>query len=180
MKKLGHERLILIAASETTHDTSDLPFDIRNRLTMLRSFADNNVNTVAGEIKSILVANREPVSADTPYIFCEAASWGNASDGTNMSFRFHNEENTNYFLEEINFNGTSALVRQNLKPNGETSIATANLAIPPFETDVNSMSFTVSRLSERFLITLPLDTSGRADGKYNLNRIIPAPNIQRL
>lgn len=180
MKVLGHERVVLLAARETTHETNDLPFDIRNRKAIITNFTDTNVEPLAKELARILSAIDTPLTVASPYIFCQTSSWGMASDNSMMAFDFQNDEAESYFLKEIHFNGGVAIINRNLNAKATTEIHTTGLNIPPLKTQLKDMHFVVSRGGSTHRITQALNVSGRADGQYNLDGIIPNPSIERI
>lgn len=181
MKVLGHERVILVAARETTHETSDLPFDIRNRKTIITDFSDENVEPLARELVRILsAAVGTPIAVGSPYIFCQTRSWSHAADNTMMAFDFQNDEAASYFLREIYFNGGTVVVNRNLNGGEITQVHTTGLDIPPLATPLDNISFLVSRGTATYKIKQEVVTSARADGQYNLDNILPNPSIERI
>lgn len=181
VKRFDRNRILLVASSETTRDTSFLPFDIRNRDIMIRSHSEDNVNSLAGEIKQILSGSQDPIEVEQPYILCENNGSSVSSDGVTMiSYNFNNTEKIDYFLETINLNGIVATLNRNL-PSGSIQAVVANgLEISPYETAFSSISFIVSRGKSRYQITQELTTLKRADKKYNLTGIIQKPAIVKL
>jgi hypothetical protein len=89
---LSQDNMILVANKATTN-TTDLPFDIRNRRIMLVEFNDANKQTIINDLKQILSAYEEPMPApETPTITLLSNTSGWANWGGNhlgSGFRYH-------------------------------------------------------------------------------------------
>jgi hypothetical protein len=175
LHRLTKNRVILLAARETTPDTKELPFDVRNRRTMLRSFDDTKAKALARELKEIILRPRPALVIEEPYVFIKHIGGWSAVNG-HMMFEFYNEEPTNYLLESIEINGATLKVDRDLDKDGAiTKMTLVGLPIPPYDTKVETVSFVISRLGKRYKVTQKLEMSGMAIGKFNLDKVVPAP-----
>ncbi len=174
MKALGKERIILIANKATTTDTKYLPFDIRNRRVMLRNF-QNNGTGMAKEILVIFEKLGTLAKDDGPYVYLQLQSV--TPSANQITFTAHSFESKPYHLESIEIEGTQVVIDRNIEPNKATeSISTTGLLTPPFETDVEGIYFVISSGRERWKVFQQFRLSGRADEKYNLDKIIEKPS----
>ncbi len=116
LKSLGEDNIILIANKDTT-ETSDLPFDIRNRRMVLVSFSEKGVNKVINRAITDAVMNSRP-KANLPevpkIIFAEPrvkwANWGVNPGGVFCGFRavisVDNYRGESDYILNVEFSGT--------------------------------------------------------------------------
>jgi hypothetical protein len=181
IKRFERQRVLLIAARETTTETGSLPFDLRNRDILIRSFSEKNIDTLASEIKGILLESDSPLEVDQPYILCENAGSSMSSDQITMiNYNFKNSEGINYFLEYIELGGVKSEVNRDLPANQETKVVANGLPMSPYDEPFESVSFVVSRGKAAYRITQKLKLGNRADEKFNLDGIIQKPVIVKL
>lgn len=181
MRRLGHERLLMFAADETTADTNDLPFDIRNRSVMLRDFTPENRSGITTEIKQILSDLNTPVESVRPIVFCEHFSWQKMSQTEHQAqFNMKNEEQHSYLLESVKYASWEGAPNKSLA-SGETLVIIPNAPIPPFDTEPGTIEFVVSMLGEKYRITQVFNVTPRVAGGFDFQSITPMPSsIVRL
>lgn len=175
MKALTPQRVILLAARSTTPDTTSLPFDVRNRRTMIRDFSEARIKSLAKELKEIIVQPRVPLATETPYIFIRHIGGWSQTD-KQMAFEIYNEEPNSYMLESIELGGSTISANRALDKDGATTkVVLIGLPIPPFEERIETISLIVSRHKKRFRITQQLQLGDMAIEKFNLIGVIPTP-----
>lgn len=117
LKSLGEDNIILIANKDTT-ETSDLPFDIRNRRMVLESFSEKGVNKIINRAITDAIINSKP-KANLPevpkVIFAEPyvkwANWGVNPGGVFCGFRavlsLDNYRGESDYILNVEFSGTN-------------------------------------------------------------------------
>jgi hypothetical protein len=177
MKALTKSRVILLASHETTSDTVALPFDLRNRRTMIRDFS--KTDDLAAELRAIITKPRPPIAGRGPYIFIEhIGGWSRESN--QMTFFFKNESEQNWLLETVSLGGVSRQVQRNLANGDETKLVITGLPIPPFDTQLETIEFAIERGGDRYKVTQKLITSAMAIPKFNLEGVVPSPLIESI
>jgi len=170
--KKGEGPIILIANSETT-DLADLPFDIRNRRVISRRFNAKNEAALTAELSQI-IQDHTPVASEPsgPYISLQYT--GNNS--SYIQFTVTNDETERYNLEAIELDGIEEAISRSLTPKSETvGVQLRAIPIPPFEKNLSTIKFIVSRLDKSFRIHQKLKLEKRADEKFGLSQIDPNP-----
>jgi hypothetical protein len=112
-----------------------------------------------------------------PYAYVNGSSYSNWADGSSISLNIMSDEPEEYFLEQIELEGFSAMPNRSLAPKSITSGVVINGASIPFSSDKPRLKMILSRPGERFLVEQEIKTSSRADGKFNLEQWIEKPNL---
>jgi hypothetical protein len=170
--KKGEGPIILVANTEST-DLADLPFDVRNRRIVARRFNSKNEAALIAELQQIIEGHTPlPDAPSGPYISLQYTGHSNEY----IQFTATNDESKRYNLEAIELGGIEDIITRSLTPGSETAgVQSRILPRPPFEKELNTIKFVVSRLDKSFRIHQRLILGDRADQKFNLTQIDPNP-----
>ncbi len=115
-------------------------------------------------------AAKSATETEGPDIFLQHRSI-NRNTGE-ISFMFNSYEDKPWHLEEISFGEAKVGLDRNIEPNRITeSVSTRGLPMPPYETKISTIEFTISRQGQRWQISQDVRMDSRADGHFTLHKI---------
>lgn len=179
---------LYIALVEDEIDIDKMPFDIRDQhlYAMPISYKPSQIVDELTKVISQMLVQSASLSTDstdemTPWIYVDMAATTNWADGQTIEFKIKSDETKEFFLEKIKF-GDIETEPAIAIPGGstDTRASITGKDIFPLKDRVHEMSIVVSRAKDKYEIFQEVKTSPRADGRYNIERIIPKPNGKKL
>lgn len=167
--------VILVANKLTTKDTN-LPFDVRNRLTVYEDFSNDKKQELADELKRIITSTESRLVnnsvEETPYIYVGERGHSNGK----LMLKFHNEDDKSFVLSQIELAGFVFNMNHNLKHSSATDVEITNEYTHPLEFQTNRISFVVRRQSNYYRISQEVFVSQNpGNKKYSFDRVTQTP-----
>ena len=166
---LTEEKMYMLA-QKIKSGTDKFPFDIRNRHLALYDFNSTEIlKELTDDFKNFIKKSTKKQVAHSIDMYVQVSSI--SGDGS-MNFEITNEEDAPYNIESASIDGHKTEINRFLKGK-DTAYVSVKFSDYPFAIKPENFSLVFSRNKKRFQTRQLVESEARADGMYNLTRIIP-------